>query len=156
MRRPWVDFGPNIVRGCGVRRLRSLSVWRSCCCLSSPSPSPLLPPQSLAPCVATTYWWPCIVVRCIMPALTCIDILCSIPTGVSVPRVIVCYCERTRAFACGLHDHKIKPPDRETFLVALVRPDVHNQMVEQRSSQCRCLLHLNAYVPQYICFADHE
>jgi hypothetical protein len=47
IRRPWIDFGPNIVRGCGVRRLRSLSVWRSCC-LSSPSPSPLLPPQS--PC----------------------------------------------------------------------------------------------------------
>jgi hypothetical protein len=71
--------GRNIARVRSVRRhpcLFAVAYLLSACLPSSHSHSPSLP-NSRAFYVATRYQCPCIVARCITPALTCIDIRCK-------------------------------------------------------------------------------
>ena len=93
--------------------------WRTCY-LPAFLPLPLLTllPNPRARCVAMRYQCPCIVARCITPALTCIDIRCLSLTGV-IPRVNISYCGRTSVFAYGLdvHDDKSSPLIVNRFLL---------------------------------------
>ena len=122
----WFDpIDRSIVRGstldgiscAGVAYIGTLVYlpWRTCY-LPAFLPLPLLTllPNPRARCVATRYQCPCIVARCITPALTCIDIRCISLTGVSVPRVNVSYWGRTSVFTYGLDIHD----DKSSSLIA--------------------------------------
>ena len=75
--RSWIDFGRNIVRARSVRTRPCLSAVASACLPPTLVLTPSLP-NSRARYVATRYQCPCIVARCIRPALTCIDIRCCL------------------------------------------------------------------------------
>jgi hypothetical protein len=126
--------------------------WHTCC-LPAFLPYPLLTspshPNSRAPYVATRCQYSCIVTRCIIPALT-IDIRCSVLTCVSVTRVNVCYCERTRTLACGLdvRNDRLNPLITNLFCCSreTLHPPEGRTMFSTASNARRTS----------ICFADRE
>src|SRR5216683_8412837 len=136
--RSWIDFGRNTVLCAGVAYVGPLVYlpWRTRCLPASPSL-----PNPRAPYVATRCQCSCIVTRCITPALICIDIRCSVLTGVSVPRVNVCYCERTRTLACGLDVRNDRLNSLITNLFCCSRETLHppegRTMFSTASNACR-------------------
>jgi hypothetical protein len=120
-------------------RTRCLPAFLPLLLLTSPSF-----PNPRAPYVATRCQCSCIVTRCSTPALTCIDIRCSVLTCVSVTRVNVCYCERTRTLACGLdvRDDRLNLLITNVFCCSreTVHPPEGRTMFSTVSNACRIAL----------------